>query len=269
MAIKSLPHSTNEFYVYIIFRPNGIPCYIGKGKGNRFRKTAKETKNPHLNNLFKKHSGNLPVVKFRGNLLEEEAFMLEKLLISILGREDIETGILFNLTDGGEGQSGSKHSDESKSKIGASSKRNWADPEYNTKMKSRPIYIHTEETKAKIKDSNIRTKSNPEYRMKCSQRAKAAQTPEVIFNRTQKQRITKSTPEWKLKASDTAKRRMTPELKKKISEANKTTKNTREYKILQSKLSKTFHSDPVIKEKHRQAVIQSWKRRKESVLHRD
>lgn len=46
----------------------------------------------------------------------------EKYFIKLYGRRDLGTGTLVNLTDGGEGSLGSKHSEESKLKISESRK---------------------------------------------------------------------------------------------------------------------------------------------------
>lgn len=55
-------------------------------------------------------------VILNNNLTEKEAFDLEKKYISIIGRIE-NGGSLTNLSDGGEGQSGFKFSDETKSKM--------------------------------------------------------------------------------------------------------------------------------------------------------
>jgi hypothetical protein len=52
------------------------------------------------------------------NLTEEEAFKHEIYMIAILGRRDLRTGILLNLTDGGEGTSGWVMPETVKEKIG-------------------------------------------------------------------------------------------------------------------------------------------------------
>ena len=43
------------------------------------------------------------IIYLKKNLTEEEAFKHEKYMIAVLGRKDLGTGILRNLTDGGEG----------------------------------------------------------------------------------------------------------------------------------------------------------------------
>lgn len=92
-----------RFYVYVLFRLNGTPCYVGKGSGPRWKKHY-NSHNLHLRAIVKK-DGELIAVKVRVNLSECEAFEVEKTLIATLGREQVG-GLLVNLTDGGEGVSG-------------------------------------------------------------------------------------------------------------------------------------------------------------------
>ena len=111
----------NDFYVYVLFRPNGVPCYVGKGRGNRISchwkyARGRYARNPHLVNIIQNAGGQLPAVKIRENLVEETAFFLETLFIRAIGRE-IDGGPLVNMTDGGEGQSGRVVSDETKKKL--------------------------------------------------------------------------------------------------------------------------------------------------------
>lgn len=86
-----------NYYTYAYLREDGTPYYIGKGKGNRAY-----SKNRHRISVPTKER----IIFLKKNLTEEEAFGHEIYMISILGRKDIGTGILRNLTDGGEGTSG-------------------------------------------------------------------------------------------------------------------------------------------------------------------
>ena len=86
-----------NYYVYQYLRDDGTPYYIGKGKGNRAYLNGRLTPKPLHEELIQ---------FIKKNLTEEEAFILERELIAKFGRKDLGTGILRNLTDGGEGVSG-------------------------------------------------------------------------------------------------------------------------------------------------------------------
>jgi hypothetical protein len=85
------------YYVYAYLRKtDNTPYYIGKGKGDR---------------AYRKHNVSVPndktkIVFLHENLPESEAFQMEKFYIKKYGRKDVGTGILRNLTDGGDGASG-------------------------------------------------------------------------------------------------------------------------------------------------------------------
>ena len=87
----------NNYYVYQYIREDGSPYYIGKGKGNRAYINNRSTPKPLEIDR---------IILIKENLTEEEAFDLECKLIALYGRKDLGTGILRNLTNGGEGVSG-------------------------------------------------------------------------------------------------------------------------------------------------------------------
>lgn len=114
----------NIYYVYILFKTYKVgnfkygdlsfdmePFYVGKGKKSRINQSVDTRKNKNLykNNILEKiHSLNLTVtsIKFKDDMTEDEAFLLEYQLIKKIGRLDKGLGPLSNLTDGGEGGSG-------------------------------------------------------------------------------------------------------------------------------------------------------------------
>jgi len=105
------------YYVYAYLRSKdsktakaGTPYYVGMGKGNR---------------AYEKHRVPVPtdknlIVFLETNLGHLGALALERRMISWWGRADQKMGILRNLTDGGEGNVGYKHSAETRRKISES-----------------------------------------------------------------------------------------------------------------------------------------------------
>lgn len=111
MAKATVARDPRRFYVYVIFRPDGTPCYVGKGSASRWRMHDRWTCNPHLRSIFKNAGGDLPVVKIREGMTDAEALTTEIALIAAIGRK-AHGGPLVNLTDGGDGASGVRRSAE-------------------------------------------------------------------------------------------------------------------------------------------------------------
>ena len=189
--------------VYQWLGEDGSPYYIGIGTPRR----------PYID---RRRCGCPPprerIVILHENLEWEEACEIEKELIAFYGRKDLGTGILRNLTDGGDGARGI--SEETKRKISKSKK--------GQKL--------SEETKRKLSKANKGKKLSRETKMKQSEAAKGENNP--FYGK-------KHSEETKEKISEANKgRKLSDEIKKKISEANKGRKLSEESKKKMSEAKK-------------------------------
>lgn len=98
-------------YIYGNYKFNYEPFYIGKGKDKRitchlFEKNSNnKLKFNKIQKIKRESKKGVIISKLKSNLLENDAFILETNLILNIGRIDLKTGPLTNLTDGGEGSS--------------------------------------------------------------------------------------------------------------------------------------------------------------------
>ena len=138
----------NDFYVYIHKRQSdGIVFYVGKGRGKRAYYFHE--RNDHWKKTLKKHGCNVEIVERR--LSECEAFKLEKILIAKFQSEK-----LCNKTNGGEGTSGYKFTEDQKKRLSESHKG----------------YVVTEEVRIKMSEAKKGRKNPPHVRKLHSERMK-------------------------------------------------------------------------------------------------
>jgi hypothetical protein len=167
---------SKDFYVYAWLRPCGTPFYIGKGKGGR--DLMPRGRNQIFNRIVAKleRGGFEPrVERLHVDLSEREAFELERALIAKYGRLNAKTGVLANMTDGGEGNSGLIVSDETRIRIGLKSLgrkaflgRRHSDAAREKIRMARTGTTATIETRMKHSIQRLRRFSDPAERIKLS-----------------------------------------------------------------------------------------------------
>jgi len=103
--------------VYTHRKPNnGEIFYVGIASDVRPRRPFVATqRNKWWLNTYNKYGFDVDIVA--DDITWEEAIRAEMFLINMIGRKDLGRGTLVNLTDGGEGVLGSKHSPKSIAKM--------------------------------------------------------------------------------------------------------------------------------------------------------
>ena len=151
--------AANIYYVYEYLREDLTPYYVGKGKNGRWRQ---------------EHSVAVPPkerVRFVAtDLTEAQAFALEEELIEKYGRKDLGTGVLRNVTSGGEGATPGP---EVRAKLSAAKKgkrpNNYGKSyslkgprKWNRQGEKHPLYgkTHTEDARKKISEASKKMHQN-------------------------------------------------------------------------------------------------------------
>lgn len=105
-----------QFYIYVhcrpatIQHPHGEPFYVGKSYstkklyGRGYDLAPSHRRNPHHKNVVSKHGKENIIIHTHNCKSESHSHANERWMIAYFGREN-----LVNLTDGGEGVSGLKH----------------------------------------------------------------------------------------------------------------------------------------------------------------
>jgi len=171
-----------EFYVYAYIDPrDGTPFYIGKGKGNRDQQhlfPSKMKQRQFLYNKLRKliAQGICPEVRrICENLSEEEALHYESFFIHALGRRNLGTGCLCNLTNGGDGPFGVVVSEETRRKLSRVWKGRTREPfseSHRRKLSQARAGVsrgpHSEKTRRKISRAHKGKTLSEEHRRKLS-----------------------------------------------------------------------------------------------------
>lgn len=139
-------------YVYAHIRPDKNQIfYIGVGlKNDGYKRSRiKKYRNKYWNNIVNKNNGIYEIEILNDGLSKKESLFIEIMLIKFYGRKDNNTGILSNMTDGGDGRLGIIVSKETREKMSKAKKELYNNGYVNPK-KDKKI---SEETKKKISKS--------------------------------------------------------------------------------------------------------------------
>jgi len=151
----------NIFYTYAYLREDGTPYYIGKGKDRRYNNRNKSDIKPPKDKS--------KIIFLKQNLTEEEAFNHEIYMIAVFGRKDLSTGILRNKTNGGDGISGYRFSQNSRKKMSETRKGRILSTETRQRIglsktgEKNSFYgkTHSKETREKLKSNSWKSKGIP------------------------------------------------------------------------------------------------------------
>jgi hypothetical protein len=231
-----------KFYTYIHCRADsGAVFYVGKGSCGYYRAYQKTGRSNHWRRVVEKHGLIVEIAaKWQS---EAEAFEHERLLIRVL--REIHAP-LVNVTDGGEGASGAKQSQEhiekrrlaasrpdAKARKSAALRASWSDPEVRARRLAKfavspeelarrecELLANAAAKRAAASEESKRRWANEEYRDKVTESVRRAKNTEAA--RARQSEITRSlyaTPGFleKIVASTTERSRR-PEVRARTSE---------------------------------------------------
>lgn len=123
-------------FVYGIFEFDYEPFYLGKGKDKRLydhlktwlqKKDKNKLKVNKIKKIIRVTGENPIIIKYKENLSSKEALYLETIMVPVIGRIDLKTGPLTNMTNGGDGGNGRVVSQEEREWRREFSKTLWND----------------------------------------------------------------------------------------------------------------------------------------------
>jgi NUMOD3 motif len=183
------------FYTYLYFRQkDATPYYVGKGVNSRA--------------FSPQH--NVPVPKDKSRILiqywesEDKSLDMEEWWIALYGRKDLGTGILRNLTDGGDNppsKKGFKHSEEARRKVSEALERQYASGERSRDGGMLGKH-HSEESRNRIGISNTGKKHSEESKKKMS----LAKLGKKVVNYPKSRKVISEESRAKLRMSQQARR---------------------------------------------------------------
>lgn len=153
------------FYVYFHCRPDGSPFYVGKGTASRCRNLRRRC-NPHYLNVVEKYGKESIRVLAVECDDESMALRMENCAILILRALGAD---LTNVTEGGDGSVGLKHTPEARQKMSESQKGKTLSEEHRRKIsKSNTGAVFSEQRKKKISEKATGRKLTDETKAKLS-----------------------------------------------------------------------------------------------------
>lgn len=210
-----------NYYTYAYLREDRTPYYVGRGKGDRAyrRHWRSRVKGGYFEPPSKDR-----ILILKKNLTEEDANKHEIYMIAIFGRKDNNTGILRNLTNGGEGTSGVKMTEDRLMKL-----KKPKSEEHKQKLR-KPKSV---EYRKKMSDIKKGTKLSEEHKEKISEQVKGRKW----WNNGVSNKHTKECPGegWNIgRINNNVDRVLSEETKEKIRVSNKGKTLTDEHKKLLS-----------------------------------
>jgi len=193
-------------YKHIRIDTNDV-FYIGIGKTLN-RAYSKYNRNKYWKNIVNKNNGVFLIELLHTDLTWEEACQKERQYIRQYGRSDICSGTLCNLTDGGEGISNLKHSEETRLKISIAAKNRF---KYKPHCRKGGVFVNSNSRKVVL----INLKTYIIYKFDTLVEA-------ALFLNTSSSRVrracivSKSINDYYLKFGDTISKQEIKELKNKI-----------------------------------------------------